>query len=210
MIAFSSSRKKSNYKFIGAFFGSILGLSGVVLGIILIRQPQILGSKAMVVGYANKCIYGTSCQKNYARGATRCKWQSDAGYSYCCPKGYILANNVCKYVANCASGLYCGGSEFIEGAKLCLSDNDPVYCCPRGKVITNGKCVTPFRTSQPSSTPTDKCDKPWIDVKCGGGTCNSNEMEQIKLFLPKECGSYIRCIASPSCVSATPQATPRP
>lgn len=205
-----SPLQKSKFKFIYAFFGSILGLAGVALGVILVMQPQMLGSNAMVVGYTKTCSLGASCQKNYARGATRCRWMSGGGYSYCCPNGYMLSNNVCKYVPNCTSGLYCSGSEFTQGTKLCMSDNDPMYCCPRGKVIQDGRCVTPFGTSPPNPEPTDKCNKPWINVKCGSGSCAPNEMEQIKLFLPKECGSYIRCVVSPVCSGINPPPSARP
>lgn len=162
-----SPLQKSKFKFIYTFFGSIVGLAGVLMGVVLVLQPQLLNEKASTVRYTP--MPSGICNLNNWRnfddvtcGPTEmCKrgemLQIAVGLPSGCPTNLrCIGSSKCGLVSpvpssapsllGCDSGLSCTRNPYVSGTSPCLQNNletgeRKVFCCPPGKVIRNLGCV---------------------------------------------------------------------
>lgn len=204
---YSSSLHKSKLQVKQTIFGTLLIIIGLAGGVILVSQPQLLGSRAIIRVYStptsaalSACPMGVNCSNIELIGGTRCVGNSGNGIFFCCQQGQRILNNMCTGYEECGEGLHCDWEGNPRGSSRCVAGDVLISCCPQGKIIRNSRCVIPYATPVPSGQPTpDICDQNWFDGSCGEGGCKAFQRYQFRI-VPEGCGSGVRCVPDLSCI----------
>lgn len=133
---------RSAPKILPTVLGMLLLAGGIGAGVILMLNPQLLGSRAVQPDYSTikQCpTSGVICSSSPIVGASQC---ADSGrISYCCsPNEYISFGKCISSTDTCGNGVICSASP-LTGGKSCVSGGKSWSCCGFNEHISNGKCV---------------------------------------------------------------------
>ena len=99
-----------------------------------------------------------------------------------------------------------GGSANLS-SQVIMNDGR-VGCSDSVNLTVNGPTSAP-PTIEPTIPPLCSCTS-WTNVTCGGGTCDTDEMQQVRTCTPAACAGESRCVALAACVPNTPIPTAVP
>ena len=163
------------------FLGLLIIGGGIIAGLTLVSQPQLLQEKAADISYATLTPRPTPVPSGYVN----CGGQYCAPYNCHCVDGAACTRTAClnsprpECVASRWTNKGCGEGFCPANQRLQVAAGLPSGCSLQARCISDSTCAvptrtpTPLRTRTPSPRPTvSPTLKPGY-VNCGGVSCRS-------------------------------------